>query len=46
VHTGLLSLGLQPHYLTEEVLVEMLRLVSKYQHLINQELIFPKVTWG
>jgi len=45
-HTGLLSLGLQPHYLTEEVLVEMLQLVSKYKHLINQELIFPKVTWG
>ena len=45
-HTGLLSLGLQPHYLTEEVLVGMLELVSKYKHLINQELIFPQVTWG
>lgn len=45
-HTGLLSLGLQPHYLTEEVLVEMLELVNKYKHLINQELIFPRVKWG
>ncbi len=45
-HTGLLSLGLQPHYLTEEVLVEMLELVSNYKHLINQELIFPQVKWG
>jgi len=45
IHTGLLSLGLQPHYLTEEVLVGMLELVSKYKHFINQELIFPQVTW-
>jgi UDP-sulfoquinovose synthase len=44
-HTGLLSLGLQPHYLTEDVLVEMLDLVSKYKDHINQELIYPQVKW-
>lgn len=44
-HTGLLSLGLSPHFLTEEVLVEMLELVRPYKNRINKELIYPRVTW-
>jgi UDP-sulfoquinovose synthase len=46
VHTGLLSLGLQPHYLTEEVLAEMLQTVQAYQSCIDKALIFPRVQWG
>ncbi len=45
-HTGLLSLGLQPHYLTEEVLAEMLQTVQAYQSSIDKALIFPRVQWG
>ncbi|MFZ2089990.1 MAG: NAD-dependent epimerase/dehydratase family protein [Desulfobaccales bacterium] len=44
-HTGLLSLGLSPHFLTEEVLVEMLELIRPYKNQINKELIYPRVTW-
>jgi UDP-sulfoquinovose synthase len=45
-HTGLLSLGLQPHYLTDEVLVEMLQTVMAYKKCIDTALIFPEVQWG
>jgi UDP-sulfoquinovose synthase len=44
-HTGLLSLGLQPHYLTEEVLGEMLQTVSSHKQCIDKGLIFPEVQW-
>jgi len=44
-HTGLMSLGLQPHYLTEEVLGEMLRIVIKYKANIDNNLIYPAVKW-
>jgi UDP-sulfoquinovose synthase len=44
-HTGLLSLGLQPHYLTEEVLGEMLQTVSIHKQCIDKGLIFPEVQW-
>ncbi len=44
-HTGLLDLGLQPHYLTEEVLAEMLELIRAHKSQINKDLIFPRVTW-
>jgi UDP-sulfoquinovose synthase len=45
-HTGLLSLGLEPHLLTYEVLQEMLRLVQKYQKNIDTDLIYPDVRWS
>lgn len=44
-HTGLLSLGLQPHYLSPAVLQEMLQLVMKYKNNIDKNLIQPAVTW-
>jgi UDP-sulfoquinovose synthase len=44
-HTGLLSLGLKPHYLDTATLVEMLRLVQKYQERIDAQLILPQVRW-
>ena len=45
-HTGLLSLGLQPHYLTEDVLMEMLNIVLTYKNNINKALVYPEVKWG
>jgi UDP-sulfoquinovose synthase len=45
-HTGLLSLGLEPHYLTEDVLAEMLQTVLTYKGSIDKTLIFPEVQWG
>ncbi len=44
-HSGLLSLGLQPHYLTTEVLVEMLALVRRHRERINRDYILPRVSW-
>jgi UDP-sulfoquinovose synthase len=44
-HTGLTALGLKPHYLTDEVLCGMLRLVQKYRENIQPQLILPKIAW-
>lgn len=44
-HTGLLELGLQPHYLITEFLVRMLTLVAKYRSAINPDYILPNVAW-
>lgn len=46
VHTGLLSLGLQPHYLDEATMITMLHKVKKYEPLIHPELITPQVRWN
>lgn len=44
-HKGLLDLGLQPHLLTEEVLVEMLKRVRSHAGLIDRSRILPRVRW-
>jgi|UniRef100_A0A7V6A616 UDP-sulfoquinovose synthase len=44
-HTGLLSLGLQPHYLTDAILAEMLQIILRFKHNINKALIYPAVQW-
>ena len=44
--TGLLSLGLEPHYLTDAVLAEMLQIVMTYKNNIDQALIYPDVPWN
>jgi UDP-sulfoquinovose synthase len=44
-HTGLLSLGLKPHYLTTEAILGMLSLVQKYRDRINVDHILPGVKW-
>ncbi|MCG8378792.1 MAG: NAD-dependent epimerase/dehydratase family protein [Proteobacteria bacterium] len=45
-HTGLLSLGLEPNFLTDDVLVQMMRFVMKHKEKINHDQIFRKVTWS
>ncbi len=44
-HTGLLSLGLKPHYLDIATLQEMLTVVQNYRECIDQGLILPAVRW-
>lgn len=45
-HTGLVELGLEPHLLTQETLVEMMQAVLQYKSGIQTERIFRKVKWG
>lgn len=44
-HTGLLELGLEPHYLTDEVLGDMMQLIQRYQNNIQSHRIFRGVKW-
>lgn len=44
-HHGLVELGLEPHYLTKNVLSEMLRTVLRYKSKIDSRKIKPRVRW-
>jgi UDP-sulfoquinovose synthase len=44
-HTGLLDLGLEPSYLTDEVLARMLEFVSQHKDKIKTHQIYRKVKW-
>jgi len=44
-HTGLLELGLEPHLLTDEALVEMLQRVCTAKARIDHRRIMPRVRW-
>ncbi len=44
-HSGLIELGLKPHYMSEEVLVQMLEQVNKYKYKIDSQKIMPRVRW-
>jgi UDP-sulfoquinovose synthase len=44
-HTGLLALGLKPHYLSEEVLSEMMEFVIRHKNQIKKDQIFQNVKW-
>jgi len=46
VHQGLLELGLQPHYLTDDVLAEMLKVVGRFGANIQEHKIFRGVKWN
>jgi UDP-sulfoquinovose synthase len=45
-HTGLLDLGLEPHFLTDETLDEMLQIVLKHKDRIRKEVIFRGIKWA
>jgi len=45
VHSGLLNLGLEPHYMTDDVLAEMLEQVVRYRSHIDVGKIMPRVRW-
>jgi len=44
-HTGLLDLGLKPHFLTDDVLAGMLELAAKHKEKIRTEQIYRRVRW-
>ena len=44
--TGLLDLGLKPHYMTTEVLADMMKIALKYSGNIDNSKIFPRVKWS
>jgi UDP-sulfoquinovose synthase len=45
-HHGLLDLGLRPHYMSEEVLQNMLRVILPYRTQIDHKTILPRVRWN
>jgi UDP-sulfoquinovose synthase len=45
VNTGLMQLGLEPHFMSKTVLVEMLRRVIEYRERIDTTKILPRVSW-
>ena len=45
-HSGLLELGLQPHFMTDDVIAGMLEQVIKYRDLIDPGKIMPRVRWS
>jgi UDP-sulfoquinovose synthase len=44
-HTGLLELGLEPHLMTDAVLVEMLHVVCEHRERIRRDIVMPRVRW-
>jgi len=44
-HSGLLDLGLEPHFMTEAVLADMLIKVQQYVSLVDVKKILPRVRW-
>ncbi len=45
-HHGLLELGLKPHYMTDDVVAEMLEEVLRYKDAIDRRKILPRVRWN
>ncbi len=45
-HTGLIDLGLEPNYMTTEVLANMMKFVMNYKDNIDETKIFPRVKWS
>lgn len=45
-HSGLLELGLEPHFMTDNVIAEMLDMVIEFENQIDTDLIMPRVSWS
>lgn len=45
-HSGLLELGLKPHYMTDDALAGMLEKVVAYKDQIDSAKIMPRVKWS
>lgn len=45
-HSGLLELGLQPHFMTDDVLVEMIETIIPHKGNIDPKKIMPRVHWA
>lgn len=46
IHTGLLDLGLEPHYLTDDLLAGMMEFALLHKKNINPQLFLPSVKWN
>jgi UDP-sulfoquinovose synthase len=44
-YQGLIDMGVQPHYLTDEVLKDMFRTAEKYKENIRKDVIFRGIQW-
>lgn len=44
-NTGLMELGLDPHYLSDVLINTMLKSIIEYEDQINQDVILPNVEW-
>jgi UDP-sulfoquinovose synthase len=44
-HSGLLELGLKPHFMTDDVLAGMLEKVIAHKQRIDHRMILPRVRW-
>ena len=44
-YQGLLDLGVKPHYLTDEMMEEMFRVVEKHKDGIRKDVIFRGIKW-
>jgi UDP-sulfoquinovose synthase len=45
-HTGLLELGLEPNYLTNDVLAKMMEAVFRHADKIQEHQIYRKIKWS
>jgi UDP-sulfoquinovose synthase len=45
VHTGLASLGLQPHLLSDTLIESLLQITKRYAHRVRPEAMLPTVQW-
>ena len=45
-YQGLIEIGVEPHYLTDEVLEGMMRLVGRFKRNIRKDVIFRGIKWG
>jgi UDP-sulfoquinovose synthase len=44
-YQGLIEIGVEPHYLTDEVLEGMMRLVGRFKGNIRKDVIFKGISW-
>ena len=45
VYHGLIDIGVEPHFLTEDVMEGMFRVVEKYKENIRKDVIFRGIRW-
>lgn len=46
IYTGLMDLGLEPNFMTPEVLSKMMEHIIKHKDQISEEMIFPRIRWN
>lgn len=45
-YQGLLEIGVQPHYLTDDVLAGMFHMVEQHKQNFRRDVIFRGIKWG